>query len=416
MGKYSLARFDLVFCYEVYMKKHFRSLVAFLVIALTILACSSSFEVVGNQPPPSEPGNLQTEEVTNEPSGLLPHPLYFLGRDSQSLTQIYRMERDGRTPTQLTFEPVSVLDYDVSLSDGSLVYEVDNQLILVNADGSNRRVLLEGALRSIVRGFYSPIFSPNGQTLAYANGGLILYDVSTGASNLVLEDQPLGGSLPPEIYLPDKFSPDGTKLLIRVGHPPDSPWTAAIYSPAAQTLVRFGGEPESLSCCTQYGGAEWSADGSSLYAVATLLDSSTPFGALWKVDAATGTVTTLIPGSAGEGDMLLFYQTYKPHFAPNGQLYFFSAKYPESAGYFRRVPLLLIRSVPDDIVTNWTVLRPDTFELMNEALWAPDASFVIVAIAPTQDVYDGGQAEIVYLDGRPNVVLSPFARQLKWGP
>jgi hypothetical protein len=53
---------------------------------------------------------------------------------------------------------------------------------------------------------------------------------------------------------------------------------------------------------------------------------------------------------------------------------------------------------------------------MNEALWAPDASIVIVAYAPMEEVYQGGQAEIVYLDGRPSVVLTPFAQQMKWGP
>jgi hypothetical protein len=38
-------------------------------------------------------------------------------------------------------------------------------------------------------------------------------------------------------------------------------------------------------------------------------------------------------------------------------------------------------------------------------------SFVIVAYAPIQDVYQGGQAEIEYLDGRPALVLTTFAQQ-----
>ena len=112
----------------------------------------------------------------------------------------------------------------------------------------------------------------------------------------------------------------------------------------------------------------------------------------------------------------MIYLPYKPYLAPDGRMYFFFTKYPESAGYFRRAPLLLIRSAPDDIVTNWTVLRPETFELMNEALWTPDASFVIVAFAPAEDVYEGGRAEIVYVDGRPNVMLTTFSQNMKWGP
>jgi hypothetical protein len=67
-------------------------------------------------------------------------------------------------------------------------------------------------------------------------------------------------------------------------------------------------------------------------------------------------------------------------------------------------------------VTGRTQLKPDTFENINEVLWAPDASLAVVAFAPTQDGVQGGQAEIVYPDARPNVLLSPFAEELRWGP
>lgn len=62
------------------------------------------------------------------------------------------------------------------------------------------------------------------------------------------------------------------------------------------------------------------------------------------------------------------------------------------------------------------MLRANTFEMMNEALWAPDASFVVVTFAPTEEVYEGGQAEIVYLDEKPNIMLTTFAQKMKWGP
>jgi len=402
------------------MKKHIIPMTALLVIVLSMLACTSSLKVV--ETPPAAPATdlPQTVETANEPANLLPQPLYFLDKDSQGLMQAFRMELDGKTTTQLTHESINVLDYDISLADGHLVYEVDNQLILINADGSNRQVLTEGAPRSITRGYYNPVFSPDGQTLAYNAGGfdhqgLMLYNLSTGASNLVLEDQPLGGSLPPAIYTPDKFSPDGTKLLLEVGHPPDSPWSAAIYSFATNSLIPITNDNPSLSCCNMYGGAEWTADGSSLYAVATTPDSSTPFGALWKVDASTGATTTLIPGSAGEGDTLLFYQIFRPHTTATGQLYFFSAKYPEQTDSNRRKPLIPISTKSEDIVKNWAVLRGDTFELMNEALWAPDGSFVIVTYAPGTDTYTGGQAKIIYFDGSPDVSLTTSSQELKWG-
>jgi hypothetical protein len=408
------------------MKKLFRHLAALLAVAITMLACSSSFKVVETQPstptdvavetqPVLPTGGIsQTEELTMSVAGSLPYSLYFLGNDSQSLTQVFRIERDSGFTEQITNEPVPVTYYDISPVNGIIAYVASNQLLLVNRDGSDRRVLIDGGSSSDLHGDYNPVFSPDGKILAYRQNGLNLYDLSTGTSTMVLEDQPLGGSLPPVTYSPDKFSPDGTKLLLNVGHPPDSPWSAAIYLMSTMTLTPIVEESSSLSCC--YNGTEWSADGLNIYTVATTPDSSTPFGAFWKVDGATGAAITLISGTAGEGDTLLFHQTYKPHIATNGQLYFFSAKYPEMVDFTRRVPLLLVRSLPDDIITNWTVLRGDSFELMNEALWAPDALFVVVVFALDQDVYDGGRAEIVYLDGRPNVTLVAFARNMKWGP
>src|SRR5262245_44746880 len=150
------------------MKKDFRLVAAFMTLALAILACSSSVEVVKTQPPPVEQSNTSVPTPIVDES-LLPRSLYYLANG-----QVFRMEPDGKTQTQLTFEPVNVLDYDISLHDGSLVYEVNNQLILINADGSDRRVLVEGPLRPAERGYYQAVFSPDGQTIAYGESGLKL--------------------------------------------------------------------------------------------------------------------------------------------------------------------------------------------------------------------------------------------------
>jgi hypothetical protein len=133
------------------------------------------------------------------------------------------------------------------------------------------------------------------------------------------------------------------------------------------------------------------------------------------VDASTGTVTTLIPGSAGEGDMMLMYLEYEPYLAPDGGLNFFSAKIPEATGHVNHVPMVIVHTKPEDINANWSILRGDMFDLVNEALWAPDASFVIVVFSPTEDQITGGRAEIVYFNGTTNVPLADYAENLKWG-
>ena len=133
---------------------------------------------------------------------------------------------------------------------------------------------------------------------------------------------------------------------------------------------------------------------------------------LWQVDAETGDVTTLLPGDAGGGNFNLADEAY---LAPDGQLYFLFATVPAPEGIITRSPLQIVRSAPD-AVTGRTVLTPETFDLLNEALWAPDASFLVAVISPSQEIYQGGEAKIVYFDGRPSVTLTPSAQRIKWGP
>ena len=286
-------------------------------------------------------------------------------------------------------------------------------MLWINADGSNRRIILDaGAVdpnNPFITNISSPVFSPDGQTLAYGYKGLQLYTVSTGQSNLVIENQidDAGGGLfvPRELYSPERYSPDGTKLLITLGYYEGA--SSAVYYPATSALVRLEGGEGALICCDD---TEWSADSSSIYAASPTMGMFN--SGLWRVDAATGEVTTLIQGDAGGGN---YNAADEGYLAPDGQLYFFFATVPSPEGVFGRSPLQLVHSAPDG-VTGRTVISGEDFQLLNEALWAPDASFVIAALAPAQEIYQGGQAEIVYLDGKPKVVLTPSAQQMKWGP
>jgi hypothetical protein len=408
------------------MNKHIGISLAFLALTLAVLACSlppfgingtplSSSHLVGTavaltlQAPPTGVGRT-TPEPSATPDGLLPHTFYYLGTDSVGLTQVFRIERDGTTQRHLTSEPVTVNDYGVSPVDGSVAYIANNQLLFVNADGSGRRVLVDGGPVDENNPFLSkidsPVFSPDGGTLAYGYKGLNLYNISTGASTLVIEnkikDSGNGLLLPGELYWPERYSPDGTKLLITLGYYEGA--LAAVYDPASSSLTRLTGGEGALVCCEE---TEWAADGSSFYSASSAIGMFN--SGLWKVDANTGAVTTLFASNFDSGS---FVYADEPYLAPDGQLYFFFA---EADREFIRTPLQVVRSAPDGM-TGRIVLRTETFERMNEALWAPDANFVVVALSPTWDTYQGGRAEIVYLDGRPNVVLAPFAQQMKWGP
>ena len=412
------------------MKKDFRPFAALIALAFFISSCTSPAGVAETQPSSSEQVGtvvamtLQAlmptvvETPTNVPeaaTSLLSRSLYFLGRDSQSLTQLYRMQRDGKTVTQLTFEPVNVTDYDVSMVDGSLAYVASNQLLLANADGSNRRVLVDGGSGPDLRGFYRPVFSPDGGTLAYADKGLNLYSVSTGVSNLVIEDQygdplPEGQRLPIEIYMPERYSPDGTKLLLALAHWEVAP-SHAVYYPDTNALVRYEEVTDYIYCCSFHGGPAWSADSSSFYGIASIHDTVYKSGELWKVNAADGALTRMLKTDNGKTNL-----PKEIYSAPDGKLYFFLGNYNLDSGFFEAPVLELVRSAPDG-VTNLTVLRDENFVTLNEALWAPDASFVIVAVSAGR-VWDqnGGVLELYSTDGQKEIVwLAPYGEQMKWG-
>jgi hypothetical protein len=418
------------------MIKRVPPLIAFLFLMLAILSCDLPIpsvplptSAVTTAPPfsPDQVGTAVAMTLTAAvpagsstaiptPGGVaasLPHTFHYLAPDSAGITQVFRIESDGTTQRQITAEPVSVSDYDVSLVDGSVAYVANNQLLLIDADGSNRRMVVDGGVVDPNNPFMSnisnPVFSPDRQMLAYGHQGLRMYSFATDDAELIIENQvdEVGGGLfvPRELYSPERYSPDGTKLLITLGYYEGA--SSAIYNPATNALVRLEGGEGALICCDE---AEWSADSASIYAANPTMGMFS--SGLWKVDATTGEVTTLIQGDEGGGSYNLADEAY---LAPDGQLYFLFATVTAPEGIVTRAPLQLVRSAPDG-VTGRTVLSGEDFRLLNEALWAPDASFLIAAIAPSEEITQGGQAKIVYVDGRPSVVLAPFAQQMKWGP
>ena len=410
------------------MRRYVRPFVLLLFLAILVSACVSPPGADGTRSPSGEvetivattlqamdPQDTATPgTVTELPGSLLPHRLYYLSMDNQGITQVFRLEQDGRTKTQLTSESFHVTDYDVSPVDGSIAYVVSNQLALVDADGSNRRLLVDGGSGDDLRGAYHPVFSPNGDTLAYAQNGLNLYTVATGVYRLVIEDQMEdvgnGVLLPIETYSPEEYSPDGKKLLLALGHWEVAP-SHAVYDPATNELVRYEETQEYIYCCSFHGGPVWSPDGSSFYGVASAHDFAYKSGELWKVDASSGAVTRLLTGN--ESMLNLPREIFV---APDDHLYYFFGTYSMDAGYFDAPVLQLVRSGLDGTIDR-SVLREENFILMNEALWAPDASFVIVAIAPERSWQQGGVLELYPTDRQKEIVrLAPQGEKLKWGP
>lgn len=394
-----------------------RIFLAGLLVASAILACSLPGNNSTPEPPTLPPNSSSPTDTpvipptvapTEIPS-VLPAALYYEAKDGAGRLQLFRLAPDGVTSTPLTSEPVAVGSYDVSRFDGRLAYIANNQLILMNADGSGRTVLVDGGPPSDAgytdKTVSSPRFSPDGRTLAYGMNGLNLYDPSSGSSTHPLTDQftdTSGLTILKEGYSPNEFSPDGSKLLVNIGY--YEAGSLGIYDIASGAFNQLSRPEGGLLCCT----SKWTSDSSAVYVASSVIGMVDP--GMWRFNASDGAGTTLLPPQNPDA-------TYNfadaPLLAPDGQLYFLFANLPSIPA--SHTPLMLVSSAPD-AVTGRTIIYPDTFTSINEALWAPDASKIILVQSGDPENWVGGAAALYPVGGGAPMPLLPNAGNLRWGP
>ncbi len=413
--------------------KNKNSLLALPFLLLLILACANPLLPAGQSPanvetivastlsaltasPSGDAAAPSTPQPDSATSNLLPHPIYYLAPDGAQLLQIFRLEPDGKTTSQITSEAVGVEDFDVSESDGSIVYLSNHQLFLVDARGGNRRMIFDAGAQNEINPFAtrinSMVFSPDGQTIAFGHKGLNFYSVATGEVKRVLEDQvddsqaSAGFLFPKELYWPEMYFPNGSKLILTLGYYEGA--STAIYDLQSGALTRLVDEQRSIICCGRY---SLSADGSTLYSASSSVGMFA--SGLWSVDTASGKVTTLLYGDFDTNPAIA---ADNPFIAPDGKLYYFHAVVPNPAEVVEPAPLQLVRSASDGR-TDWVALRPETFPRMTEALWAPDASFVVIASRENDQTYYGGAVYVIPTDGSQAITqILPFGFKLQWAP
>jgi hypothetical protein len=348
-------------------------------------------------------------------------PVLFLSDQSGS-EQIWRMDIDGKNLTQLTDEAAPVTDFDVSRPDGRLIYVSDNDLVVADADGSNRVVLVDGppkpamdATDRINREVRQPRWSPDGTQIAFGLGGVHVISASGGLSTTLVQSDPMPqppdyqSEGPVQFYWPNSWSFDGSRVLAEFAYFPEAGGLAVI-TVTDKTIVNLT-SPEGIVCCNP----AWSADSSAVY-----IANSTPgmiAPGLWRADASTGQSTTLITGITKSEWQLVAY----PRQASDGMLYYFFATQPmpgsENEPMPGYTPLAMYRSEADG-VTGQTQLRTDAY-VIGDAAWAPDNSgaLIVDAKAALEANLYPPIGPLLYLknDGSTAVQVAAKGRMPRWG-
>lgn len=351
-----------------------------------------------------------------EPAGAIPAPAYFIAAD---VGQVVRIEPDGRTLTQVTFEPITVVEFDVAAT-GALVFSTGeltaNQRTLVAVDGSGRRELLTGAISA-------PRVAPDGQRVVFRLDdpppGLIIGQESAppgvwsapltgGRPSLVIADVPVDdvydAANPAWSYYPVAFSPDGSRLAL-YAFDRDGPGV-----PGGE-LVLLGPGPEQVvrgfSCCEE---ERWSKDGSALHMGGGGPGPDVRYG-LYRIDAATGAESAVIE-AAPDGPVPL---VRAPRQFDDGAIYAFVELAP-AASFSWEYPFrpTLTRVAPDG---SMTPLSPP-LAAPSEVLWRdnPLGALLTTSDSARPDGIGAGQLAWQAADGSPLRLIAASGLNLRWVP
>ena len=135
--------------------------------------------------------------------------------------------------------------------------------------------------------------------------------------------------------------------------------------------------PRCASCAT-------SSDSRAVYVASAVIGMVDP--GMWRFNTSDSSGTTLLP-ALNTDSTYNFAEAPLP--APDGQLYFLFANLPEIPS--SHTPLILVRSAPD-AVSDRVNIRPETFTSVNEALWALDASGIVLVESGDPNNWVGGAA------------------------
>lgn len=363
---------------------------------------------------PTQPVDAPPATPTSAPeAAVLPEAAYFLAATDG---QIWRLAADGRTLTQITHERAPILGFDVSPVDGALAYITENTLIRTDAEGGQRTVLLTGPAltgadgETITSMLHAPLWSPDGQTLAFGLNGVNLISAAGGAPQLIQASDAIPQTRAvARFYRPYAWSPDGTRLAMAVYF-----WQEGLAY-AIKDLSQPAVTPSDITtaCCEPV----WSRDSQSLYFYGADVEGYNAPG-LWRVNAATGATETLIEGR--DPNTTTVRTVRYAYEAPDGTLYFWlSSQTPNTDFIYPQPAQFQLHRLPAGAGPGATPepVRGDSLALGYDGVaWSGEAPAGVLVGLTDPDLMGkpGGPLVWVPFDGSPPVTLPADGSALHW--
>jgi Tol biopolymer transport system component len=334
-------------------------------------------------PGPSGNPLTLTVDIAVQPGNAipLPAPLYFLSERSGS-DQVWRLERDGHTLTQITHTPAQVDVYAIAPATGTLAYSAGGQLFV--ADGLIASTDPDYSFRYLA-------WSADGRILAYHLGGIHLYDPQTEEDRLLIADNPAQDYVSFRSYWPVSFSPDGSQLAAIVGM-----WEASGW---AIVDTRTGSAYEAAAPYSQM--TTWSQSGMAFYIASDEAQEMMGFWpGLWRIAPGMSDLYTeyLIDNQA----------VWAPYAHGDILLYFLSG----SQG------LGLYRSGADGVsgrVALWQFPYLFGQEEIDSFAWTLDGGYVALSL-PHRPTSVLNEVLLFSTQDAPPIYLLQDAKALQWGP
>jgi hypothetical protein len=414
-----------------------------LVLALAMSACGM-VEVEGEVLNPTELLELQTlptatlssdtlsdvdEKDHQSSQGILPAPIIYLGVEDEAAApgsqDLWQLEVDGVTAQQITNVAMPITSFAVSPRDGAIAYTTfdQNDLVRIDADGTNRTVLVDGPdLSSQPQddewsrvSNANVVWSPDGSQIAYGYGGVRIVPAVGGEPRVLIPDKivTVSGRLSQEsrYYRPLAWSPDGTKILALEGFGVEGSGYAVVNVDNGEVLSLGS----TVLCCEP----GWSRDSQSFYFSSATFGMIVP--GLWQVNVHSGDVRTIIRGMErmglpeDTGEQMVLVQSAQE--LQDGHLYAFTATgtyeelFIDEQSKTEIFPRLTMSSISSE--GKITPLRVDAY-VLGEALWAEDASGAVITVMEEDD-YPSGSLLWIPGDGSEPVLLGGRGFQPKWG-